>query len=261
MLNIPDYSEFQGHVVPTGFEVVIVRAHNGWRADYDFIANRASAHQCGVRALGLYQYLPASVDPATAARELISTIGQLAENEWLILDLEEGSGNQATRAAAWKQEIVALTGRQPWLYSGSYFAQTHNLEPEWVAAYQSNEPTGSHPLWQNTDVYPWPWGKGDGSIYHGTLADFLAATGIGVSAPSQPTTNPIQEEEYMKVVTATNPATGKAAEYLIRSQDVLHVPDSTCANWAYREFNGGQGTLEAVPWECILWMNKGQVPS
>lgn len=76
-----------------------------------------------------------------------------------------------------------------------------------------------------------------------------------------PAPAPTHPEEYMKVVEATNPATGVAAQYLIRSTDVLHVPDPTCSNWAYSEFNGGQGNLEAVPWEVILWLNKGQTPT
>lgn len=97
--------------------------------------------------------------------------------------------------------------------------------------------------WQSLDAY-------DRSLL---APDFITA-----AAHPGPASTP---EEYMKVVTATNPATGQSAEYLIRTQDVLHVPDNTCGSWAYAEFNGAQGQLEAVPWEIILWLNKGQVPA
>lgn len=101
-----------------------------------------------------------------------------------------------------------------------------------------------------------------GSIRTAQLPPIVAtAQQIVDGTGSQPAANhPNSQEEYVKIVTATNPATGQSAEYLIRTIDVLHVPDNTCGTWAYNEFNGGQGPLEAVPWEIILWLNKGQTP-
>lgn len=182
--ELADFSEFQGVVHPNGQQAVILRAHNGWRADYDFAANRAAAHAAGCQAVGLYQYLPASVDAAAAAKALLTLIGTLEANEWLICDLEEGNGDEQPRWQAWDGVVIAATKRAPWLYSGAAFAQAHNLHPDWVAAYQNNEPLAPHKMWQNTDTYPWPWGKSDGSVFDGTLPEFLAATGItaGVSA-------------------------------------------------------------------------------
>jgi hypothetical protein len=79
--------------------------------------------------------------------------------------------------------VVAAFRRPAWLYSGSAFAAAHNLVPDWIAAYQTHGPAGPHKLWQNTDVYPWPWGKADGSVYDGTLAEFLTAAGITGAIP------------------------------------------------------------------------------
>lgn len=64
-----------------------------------------------------------------------------------------------------------------------------------------------------------------------------------------------------KVVTATDPATGKAGEYVIRNDDVIHIPDGTCANWAWGEFANGATQMAAVPWEVILWWNNGHTPA
>ena len=183
MITIADYSEFQGDIHPPANQIVIIRADNGWRADNDFTVNRANAHAAGCPAVGLYQYLPATVDPAGAAQELLQLVGQLAANEWLICDLEEGAGDQQPRWIAWRNTVLAGTNRGPWLYSGLAFAAAHDLHPDWLAAYQPSEPSTPHKLWQNTDAHPWPWGKADGSVFDGTLPQFLAAIGINLPGP------------------------------------------------------------------------------
>jgi hypothetical protein len=47
-----------------------------------------------------------------------------------------------------------------WTYSGDYFARTHGLTVDWIAAYQKREPTTAHRLWQFTDKHEFP-GIGD----------------------------------------------------------------------------------------------------
>lgn len=196
MLIIADYSEFQSEVHPPADQIVIIRAHNGWRPDNYFLQNRADAHQAGCPAVGIYQYLPANVDPAAAASQLLQLIGKLAPDEWLICDLEEGAGNQQSRWQRWRAPILQATSRTPWLYSGLAFSAAHNLQPDWVAAYQPNEPGVPHKLWQDTDVYPWPWGKGDASVFDGNLPEFLASVGITVPEPITPAPpTPSQEDD------------------------------------------------------------------
>lgn len=180
-LVIADYSEWQGVVHPPAGQVVIIRAHNGLRADRDFAHNRALAHDAGCPAIGLYQYLVAGQDAAYQARLLILAIGSLAPNEWLICDIEEGQGDEQPRWQAWEQVVLSSTGRPGWLYSGLSFVAAHDLQaPDWVAAYGQGEPTVPHKLWQYTDRYPWPWGPGDASVYDGTLPQFLAQLGMPV---------------------------------------------------------------------------------
>lgn len=81
-----------------------------------------------------------------------------------------------------------------------------------------------------------------------------------ITANSHPGPRPT-EEHQMKLVQATNVATGQTAQYLIRCSDVLHVPDTTCSGWAYQNTQAGVGPVEAVPWEVILWLNNSQTPT
>ena len=194
-LTIADYSEFQGVVRPNGQQVVIIRAHNGWRPDIDFVANRAAAHAAGCAAVGLYQYLLAGLDVGAQANELCDLVGTLAPNEWLICDLEEGQGDEQSRWQAWEDIVAGRFDRRPgWLYSGEAFAAAHNLHPDWEAAYGSVEPPQPHKLWQDTDVYPWPWGRADASVFDGNLAEFLVAAGITTTPPVPAGPNPPEVE-------------------------------------------------------------------
>lgn len=89
-------------------------------------------------------------------------------------------------------------------------------------------------------------------------------TGAFTTAPpstAPPITSPEELMALPKLVTATNPATGKSAEYVIREGDVRHAPDAVTSAWAYTECNGGTGPLEAVAWEVILWWNNDQTPA
>lgn len=193
-LIVADYSQYQGTVTPPAGQVVIIRAHNGMVPDSCFAANRAAAHRAGCPAVGIYQSLPAAVDAYAGAKLFAATTGLLAPNEWPILDLEDGAGNLQARWQMWRGVIMAMLGRVAWLYSGLAFAQAHDLDPDWVAAYGQAEPTIPHKLWQDTDTYPWPWARSDASVFHGSLAQFLAATGISsapiTTAPAAPPAAP-----------------------------------------------------------------------
>lgn len=221
-LVIADYSQWQGVVHPSSSQVVIIRAHNGYQPDPDFAANRAAAHAAGCPAVGLYQYLPANVDANTAAGELLSEVLPLAPNEWLICDLEEGQGDQQPRWQAWLAHARLATGRNAWLYSGLAFAEAHDLDPDWVAAYGPAEPTIPHKLWQYTDRYPWPWGPSDASVFHGALPQFLAASCIILPGPivaAQPKEDPMAQTTFI--------AHTPNGEYLvdIATRLVAHIDD------------------------------------
>ena len=203
-LLLPDLSEFEPHA-----EMCAIKAKNGGAAiiracygashpDKAFANLRAAAS--GFPFLGIYQYLVAGQDAAAQARAFVKIVGHLGPHEVAILDLEEGAGNQAARAAAWATvvdkafSLASLPlNRRSWLYSGEAFAEEHGLAPifagarhTWVAAYGPAEPALGHTLWQCTNgkdgihVTDWPGaGKCDTSLYHGTLTQLAALAGRG----------------------------------------------------------------------------------
>jgi hypothetical protein len=198
-LLLPDLSEFEPGADMHGIKAVnggaaIVRACYG-TSHPDKVFTRLRAAASGFAFLGIYGYLAAGQDAAAQAHAFVKIVGELGAHEIPILDLEEGSGNQAARAAAWASVVdeafgltcLPLNGRS-WLYSGMAFAQEHGLGPvfagarhTWVAAYRSTEPTIGHTLWQSTNgkdgihVTSWPGaGKCDTNLYHGTLAQLAA---------------------------------------------------------------------------------------
>lgn len=188
-LIIPDISEFQGTVdwkklIDGGHPAAIVRVHNGNRVDHYFSANRTNAHAHGIKALGLYQYVLSGKDAATQASELAATLGALKPGEWVIADIESGSGDQSARAKAWHSTVMAklhVTDHQTELYSGQSFFETRGLSKAgfsriWVAAYSSHEPSSpAHELWQFTDAQSFPGiaSKCDASRFHGTIDQLL----------------------------------------------------------------------------------------
>jgi len=195
-LLLPDVSEFQ-----PGADLVGIKKLNGGAAilracygtshpDATFAPHRATAARLGYGFTGLYQYLTAAQDPAAQAHKFVQMIGHLAPHEVPILDLEEGAGNQAGRAAAWFSVVDEALGlatlplsKRSWLYSGEAFAEERGLGPifasarhTWVAAYRNTEPTLGHTLWQSTNgvvgshITSWPGaGRCDTNVYHGTL--------------------------------------------------------------------------------------------
>jgi GH25 family lysozyme M1 (1,4-beta-N-acetylmuramidase) len=146
-------------------------------------------------AIGYYQYLESARDAAQQAREFAAAVGDLRSNEFVVLDHEEGSGNQRPRAQAWFAVVDARYGFRATLYAGRYFCNT-NLggwaswagRPRWLAAYQSVEPPDPHELWQNTDKARFPGlaGAVDGNLFHGTDQEFLGKMRPGAQAPTPP---------------------------------------------------------------------------
>lgn len=183
---IPDVSEYQTVDFGTFTGPIIVRAHNGWRAD-----NHWTRHADGASNQawwGAYQYLPATVDPAAAAQAFLTTLAGYRPNV-TILDLEEGDGDQSARQHAWLS-VMAGDPATDWTYSGAYFARTHGLTVEWIAAYGQREPTDTHLLWQYADnQYFAGIGNCDGSVFNGDLGQLIALT--------NPPAAPVSEDEDM----------------------------------------------------------------
>ncbi len=180
-LRIADVSEFQQiDVQQYGSEnpALIARAHNSFRIDHQWnaIATAANADP-DILWFAAYQYLTQSADPAAAARAFVDTVNP-HRVDLVIVDIEEGSGDQSGRQHAW---LDTVTGHPEWTYSGDYFARAHGLSVDWIAAYQQHEPTNAHKLWQFTDKQTF---KGisapcDGSVFHGDVHDLIALTSGG----------------------------------------------------------------------------------
>lgn len=195
--TIPDVSEYQGSInwrtlVAAGYPAAIIRAHNGTRADNEWATNRAGAHAAGITALGIYQYVSATVDPVVQANQLCDLIGSLRPGEWPICDLEVGAGDQSARAHAWYTTVAGrlhdAAGEE--LYSDTSFWAEHNLSSAgfgraWVAAYGSTEPAIKHDLWQFSESHSFPGVSGpcDANLFTGTIADLLALTAPEANMP------------------------------------------------------------------------------
>lgn len=182
---VADLSEFQPDVSDPPYvswsKAVILRAAYGCQHDdaaWQGGTRRDGFWAAGIRWMGIYQYLVADQDPAAQAGELVRLVGRLRPGEVLIDDLEEGDGDQSARHSAWGAVIDRAFGPGRRLgYSGLVYAAAHGLRPEWVAAYQGDEPAAPHLLWQFTDSYPVPGvGRCDCSVYHGTVDDLIRAT-------------------------------------------------------------------------------------
>jgi Glycosyl hydrolases family 25 len=202
-LFFPDVSEFQDNVdgptlIGGGFPVIIARVHNGNRPDLMMPARRDYLRTCGFVAIGWYQYLVQNRDPATQAQEFLSTLGPLEQNEFCVLDLEEGQGDQTGRAESWFA-VVDPTGPKAWLYSGASFLGEQlsgtghwSDRPLWIASYESGEPGGAS-TWQYTNGSYVSVGYGpidfpgigfcDASVFHGDVTTFIEMAGVPGPAP------------------------------------------------------------------------------
>jgi hypothetical protein len=188
-------------------KAVVVRAMYG--ADMDDGAwyggaRREALHAGGAVFVGIYQFLVPGQDGATQARALARLLGPLRPGELPIADLETGAGDQAAVWEAWRAEILAAYPQLartpaggPWLYSGLDFAAARGLRPQWVAAYQADEPGVPHQMWQFTAAYPVPGiGTCDCSVYHGTAGQ-LAALTVPAPVTPKPAPAPVAEGDDM----------------------------------------------------------------
>lgn len=266
MLVLADISEFQKNIdAPTylgaGHTCLIVRAHNGWRMDHMWPLRRDYVRGFKFDAIGYYQYLVAGRPAGDQARDFIRAVGPLRPNEFVILDLEEGSGNQTDRAQVWFSIVDAQYKRQSTLYSYLFFGrdQLNGWEswhrPRWIADIHANAPSDPHELWQNTDkaVYPGISSACDSSIFQGSKQDFLKtfcqADMTPAPAPTpQPTpqpTPPIKEDTVISV--ATKPDGSLELFYEADNGEVFHTWQSA-PNSAW---HGAEAGKRHAGWESM----------
>jgi len=243
--RLADISEFQPSLdarayIGGGYSCIIIRAHNGYRNDKIWPARRDYVRQYPFTAIGYYQYLVSSRSSGDQAREFISSIGDLRHNEFVILDHEEGAGDQTPRAESWFAIVDAQYGFPSTLYSGQSYCNT-NLggwdrwrgRPRWLAAYQAIEPRDAHELWQNTDSAHFPGlpSAVDGNIFHGTEREFLRK--MRPTAP-QVATGPDIADLASKTVIQNKD--GRLEEFVVSKDTIWHQwqdkPNGTWSEWA-----------------------------
>jgi GH25 family lysozyme M1 (1,4-beta-N-acetylmuramidase) len=205
VLHLPDVSEFQpnvdwAQVVQKNGGAAVIRAMYGTshvdKAWYNG-ARRADAHKKGMRALGIYQYLVKNQDALAQAQAFVKLVGTLQPGEFAVLDLEEGDGDQSSRAQTWLDFVdskLTYPGYNgAWLYSGQAFFKANGLLPiansnrhTWVAAYAASAPADvAHTLWQHTDREAWPGiGPCDCSIFSGDIDGFVAKVYAAAPGPA-----------------------------------------------------------------------------
>lgn len=197
--RLADVSEFQPNVdadayLEAGNDCIINRVYNGYRADYQWPARGNYLRARDFTGIGWYAYLAGDVDATSQAHAFVACVGSLRDNEWPILDLEEGSGDQRGRAQAWFNVVDRWAGFPAMLYSGESFLEDHlggaghwGNRPIWIAAYRSSEPSARHLLWQFSDSYYFAGiGSCDGNVTHCSSRDFMADVRPGrTPAPSK----------------------------------------------------------------------------
>ena len=214
-IYMADVSEFQSNVdapkyISAGNACIICRTYNGYRADHMMPSRRDYLRGQPFTGIGWYAYLADDRDPTQQATEFVGTIGKLGWNEWCILDLEEGSGDQTGRAEAWFNTVDKWQGFPAMLYSGSSFLNSNlsgaghwSGRPLWIASYPSSyqpnpgsEPSTPHILWQFSDRYNFAGiGNCDGNIHHGPADEFISSVRSGKSGDVSPPT----PEEVMAI--------------------------------------------------------------
>ena len=250
-IRLADISEFQENIdapayLAGGNKCLIVRAHNGHRPDNKWPARRDYLRQHPFVAIGWYQYLVPSRDAAQQARDFIAAVGPLRPNEFPILDLEEGSGSQTSRADAWFRIVDPWCRFPATIYSGESFFRDHlggavrwRGRPRWVAAYRSTEPVDTHELWQHTDKARFPGLAGgvDGNVFHGSDAKFLATMRPGSAGPPAPTV-PAGAQSIAGVV---KPGGGREVFVELDSGQVWHTWDTPGGAWGAWQSLGTPG--------------------
>jgi GH25 family lysozyme M1 (1,4-beta-N-acetylmuramidase) len=216
-----DISEWQANIdapayLDGGHQCIIARTHNGNRPDNTMPGRRDYLRGHKFTGIGWYQYLVASRDAADQARDFVAGVGTLKGNEWPILDVEEGSGSQTSRAEAWFRVVDEWAGFPAMLYASDSFL-TDKLggsghwgqRPIWIAAYPYSyspdpgaEPSQKHCLWQFSDRASFPGLSGgvDGNIAHYSASDFVAVCRSGSAPPTPAPESPDDGVEPFVVV-------------------------------------------------------------
>jgi GH25 family lysozyme M1 (1,4-beta-N-acetylmuramidase) len=238
-IKFADISEHQSTFDANGYlnagtKVIICRTHSGYRQDKALPSRMTQIRSTGFVCVGWYQYLAADRDAAAQAREYIATIGQLKANEFAIVDIEEGSGNQAPRADAWFAVVDPWAKTKATLYSGASFLNDrlggtgrYGNRPLWIASYPNSYSanTALYPkgatFWQYSDRERFTGLSGavDGNYYANSAAELLTAV-KGKAAPA-PAPTPTPAEDDMANITSVVKNNGDIVTFVIDNDGVV----------------------------------------
>jgi GH25 family lysozyme M1 (1,4-beta-N-acetylmuramidase) len=193
-----DVSEYQGNFDWAAAHVTFgyARISDGTGTiDPTFDANWANMHAAGVLR-GAYQFFEPGENVVAQANLMVSKVGRLQPGDMpAMIDVEvtggESGGTIGAEVAQWLQIVEAGTGRQPIIYTGSYFWQDSvgdtglGSYPVWIAAYGPACPS-LPPGWSAWSM--WQYSDGGGSLDHdvwnGTLAEIQKFAGIADGPPT-----------------------------------------------------------------------------
>lgn len=183
--------------------MVIVRAtYSNTHIDNAYGASIAQA-RAGHLYTGHYGYMTASVDAFAQGVFFGNTVkmhGGVQPGDTIWCDAEEGSGDQTPRIQAFltgAHQVLQNLPQDEGAYSGAAFWKAHigavtvngASVLKWIAAYGQGDPSMGENFWQYTDaatVFPGVAGPCDGSIFNGTIDQYLALVGAGNNHPGGP---------------------------------------------------------------------------
>ena len=209
-----DVSYYQGSidwdaVAADGIQFAITRVNHGSFMDPEFAPNWQGIRDVGL-IRGAYQYFDPGGDPVEQANTFIDQVGQLGPGDLPgVIDVESTDGLSpsaiAANVATWIELVAEGTGREPIIYTGSYFwndnvqTDAFNDHPLWIAHYTTGCPNVPD-VWSDWAVWQYTssgsvagiGGNVDRNEFNGTfeqLNDFagngLVADIVSVDYPSQ----------------------------------------------------------------------------
>ncbi len=199
-----DVSYYQGSidwaaVAGDGIDFAIARVNHGDFMDPEFAANWQGARDHGL-VRGAYQYFDPGGDPVAQANTFIDEVGRLGPGDLPgVIDVESTDGLSPAEieanVATWLALVEEATGRQPFIYTGSYFwndnvvTDAFNDHPLWIAHYTTGCPNVPDAwmrwaMWQYTSTGSVAGiaGNVDRNAFNGDLVALHDMAGAGLRA-------------------------------------------------------------------------------
>lgn len=184
-----DVSHYQPNVdwkywLGQGVKFAFAKASEG-AANVDAVFQK---HWMNIKANGLkrgaYHFFHPSQDPAIQAKHFCSVVGHVEPGDLLFMDWETTDGVPTAKDRAngllFLQTVEKLTGVQPHIYTGPYFANDLALSPDfakyklWIAHYGAKCPLVPSP-WTNWTFWQFAEDHGmDKNVFNGTLDQLKA---------------------------------------------------------------------------------------